>query len=109
MSDNIPTTEEVRRNYQYGKSNCGCCMGEFEEDAAEFDRWLEETINEKELAEGILENNEWQVLEIQLRALGQNPESWRKLVLNLASAGVYPFELMFLADLAAGRGGARPQ
>lgn len=36
-----PSTEEVRRDYQWGVTSCGCCGGELKEDAEQFDRWLQ--------------------------------------------------------------------
>lgn len=41
MSDlYTPTTEEVRRDYQWGVTSCQCCGGELDEDADQFNRWL---------------------------------------------------------------------
>ena len=39
MSEYVPTTEEVRDNYTYGASACGCCAEYRDEDYKKFDIW----------------------------------------------------------------------
>ena len=76
MSEYVPTTEEVRDNYTYGASACGCCAEYRDEDYKKFDLWLaahDAEVSAKALSDA---SREWRTHVNASEASYVCPEDW---------------------------------
>ena len=72
MSEYVPTTKEVRSDYQWGVHACGCCAERRPEDVEAFDRWL--AAHDAEVAATALE--EMAASAIPRKALANDTRKW---------------------------------